>query len=228
MSNSTENHTQALVTDQPHKPQYIREQHNSQCQQFFGPVTGCIFAMPGANVTQTPSPPQPSPKARERTKTCNAVAKTDDNGFEPLTATFTRRKGLTDQHFALLLSIISKEQWIMPQSEPDSFIDLFSGKESDSLIVWNPETGKGILRDLIKMMLDGGFISCPEGYGYIQVIESHFIYPSGQHVRGLKSGYASKKANAVINKCRKTLLINPKVSNYSDREEIAQMFSDIR
>ena len=44
-----------VTTPDAPKPHYIREQHNHNCQQFFGPVTGCIFAMPGANVYQNPS-----------------------------------------------------------------------------------------------------------------------------------------------------------------------------
>ena len=42
------------MDDQPAKPVYINEQHNHNCQQFYGPVTGCVFAMPGANVYQQP------------------------------------------------------------------------------------------------------------------------------------------------------------------------------
>lgn len=43
------------MDDQPAKPVYINEQHNHNCQQFYGPVTGCVFAMPGANVNQYPN-----------------------------------------------------------------------------------------------------------------------------------------------------------------------------
>ena len=40
------------MEDQPAKPVYIKEQQNNNCQQFFGTVTGCVFAMPGAVVNQ--------------------------------------------------------------------------------------------------------------------------------------------------------------------------------
>ena len=43
------------MDDQPAKPVYINEQHNHNCQQFYGPITGCVFAMPGANVNQYPN-----------------------------------------------------------------------------------------------------------------------------------------------------------------------------
>lgn len=47
------------MDDQPAKPVYIKEQHNENCQQFFGNVTGCVFAMPGATVWQTPNGVEP-------------------------------------------------------------------------------------------------------------------------------------------------------------------------
>jgi len=34
----------------------IQQQTNNNCQQFFGPVSGCVFAMPGSQVTQTSTP----------------------------------------------------------------------------------------------------------------------------------------------------------------------------
>lgn len=48
-----------MEIDKLQKPDYIEHQENHNCQQFFGPVTGCIFAMPGSNVTsQTPQASQ--------------------------------------------------------------------------------------------------------------------------------------------------------------------------
>ena len=43
------------MEDQPAKPIYIEKQENHNCQQFYGPVTGCVFAMPGATVNQYPN-----------------------------------------------------------------------------------------------------------------------------------------------------------------------------
>ena len=40
------------MEDRSAEPLYIKEQHNHNCQQFYGPVTGCVFAMPGAQVYQ--------------------------------------------------------------------------------------------------------------------------------------------------------------------------------
>lgn len=69
MKTTNENPIQPME-DQPAKPVYIKEQHNHNCQQFFGNVTGCVFAMPGAVVNQTPSGVEPKASAPQNA-TCN-------------------------------------------------------------------------------------------------------------------------------------------------------------
>ena len=39
-----------METDKAQKPEYIEHQENHNCQQFFGPVSGCVFAMAGSYV----------------------------------------------------------------------------------------------------------------------------------------------------------------------------------
>ena len=56
------------LDDQPAKPVYIGEQHNHNCQQFYGPVTGCVFAMPGAQMYQQP---EARAHAEPENATCN-------------------------------------------------------------------------------------------------------------------------------------------------------------
>lgn len=56
------------MEDRPAEPLYIGEQHNHNCQQFYGPVTGCVFAMPGAQVYQQP---EAHAHAEPENATCN-------------------------------------------------------------------------------------------------------------------------------------------------------------
>ena len=39
-----------METNLPQKPEYIENQVNNNCQQFFGPVSNCVFAMAGSHV----------------------------------------------------------------------------------------------------------------------------------------------------------------------------------
>jgi len=188
-------------------------------------LIGCIIPMPdGKEIPATSS----KPKAKKK-KCPTPSPGTLYSEKEPLLETFTRKKGLTDHHFNLLFNILQKEGWIAEGSPMDDFLSLFDGTPCDCKVIWNPAVGKGVLRDLFKMMVDGSFIAPPDGYGYLRIVESHFIYPDGQYVSGLKSGYSNRKAKAIIDTCRHTLLLNPRAKGFKSIEaEIADEFSDIR
>ena len=213
------------------------ELHNPHAQQFFGPIYCCVIVMPGAHLNQTyaspeasePTPADAAPSTTPSKPSKRKRAPKREEAFEPTLDVFIRRKGLTDGHFALLLSALQRVGWIDEATAPDDFVALFSGEPCDCHVMWNRLVGKGILRDLFKMMLDGGFIKCPEGVQYLRLIESHFIYPDGQPVRGLKGGYASQKAQRVLQTCRKLLLIHPEAGNFrSMADQIREEFDDIR
>ena len=219
--------------DQSAQP-HCHELHNPNAQQFFGPIYCCVIVMPGAHLNQTytsPETAEPTPcdATRSAKPSKRKRAPKGDDTFEPTLEVFLRRKGLTDAHFALLLSALQRVGWIDEATAPDEFVALFSGQPCDCHVTWNRSVGKGVLRDLFKMMLDGGFIRCPEGVQYLRLIESHFIYPDSQPVRGLKSGYASRKAQKVFDNCRKLLLIHPEASSFrSMADQIREDFNDIR
>ena len=46
-----------METNKAPKPANIERQENHDCQQFFGPVSGCVFAMPGSHVTMPSEKP---------------------------------------------------------------------------------------------------------------------------------------------------------------------------
>lgn len=50
----TDSETSPLSED--YKPTYIHEQHNTNCQQFFGPITNCTFTMPAASASHAQTP----------------------------------------------------------------------------------------------------------------------------------------------------------------------------
>ena len=50
-----------METNQPQKPEYIERQENNNCQQFYGPISGCVFAMPGSTVNMQAAQPNQEP-----------------------------------------------------------------------------------------------------------------------------------------------------------------------
>ena len=60
--------TDAMQMSEDYKPTYINEQHNNNCQQFFGPITNCTFMMPAAPLPSKKRPNTAKPKARAEKK----------------------------------------------------------------------------------------------------------------------------------------------------------------
>ena len=111
--------------------------------------------------------------------------------FTPVTATFIKDGTVLNANITLVFQFLVEKKWIANNSNPDTFLALFSGNTSDKSIVWLK--AKGVLRDLFKMLIDENIISCPEGYSYLQITSSHFTDKDGNYLTDLNSGYTGKK-----------------------------------
>lgn len=60
--------TDDLQPTNSRKPTYIKEQHNYNCQQFFGNITNCTFTMPATTPASSSSPATSSTTNRKRPK----------------------------------------------------------------------------------------------------------------------------------------------------------------
>lgn len=60
--------TDDLQPTNTRKPTYIKEQHNYNCQQFFGNITNCTFTMPATTPASSSSPATSSTTNRKRPK----------------------------------------------------------------------------------------------------------------------------------------------------------------
>lgn len=123
--------------------------------------------------------------------------------FEPVTATFTKKRTQTYNIVALYQDLI-KEGWI-EEGNPDDFCALFEGEPSECRIVWTKKVGKDNLYALFKMMVDNNFITIPSGFGLQRIVESHFVYKNGEYVTGIDSGKPSDSARSMITSWRKLL-----------------------
>lgn len=193
------------------KPAYIREQHNTNCQQFFGQVTGCVFAMPGANVTQQPgmqstpstSAPQTQPqKPRKRkTPTLTAHSMTEARAAAKercLTAFVTH--GVLDANLHILCQQMVKDGWIAAETSPDDFAALFHGGRTESAIVWKGKYGKSTLVYLFRHMEFEGLLSTPRGHSLPNILMGHFTDTKGRFLTHLDKGDApaDKAATEVL------------------------------
>lgn len=114
--------------------------------------------------------------------------------FKPVSATFTKSGTVLNANLTLVFQSLVEKKWIAQSSDPDAFTDLFLGKPSEKTIIWLK--AKGVLRDLFKMFIDEGVITCPDGYTYLQIVSSHFTDKEGNYLTDLNSGYSGKKIQA--------------------------------
>jgi len=135
-----------------YKPTYIHEQHNTNCQQFFGPITNCTFTMPAARPSSH-SKPKSDKKKSEAQKITSDKPKTlkyyshGNNGV------------LMKQHkrVNLVFSKFCQWGWLDAQASPDDFDALFEGEPRHCNITWKASTT--VLAMLMQELLTQPYIT---------------------------------------------------------------------
>lgn len=207
-------------------PANIHEQHNTNCQQFFGPVTGCVFAMPGANVYQQPEPSvtktitkttdsTSSPTKKKTSSLPDVSAAKVKKARQTKKATVRelmtfRSRGINDQCLKLLYQQMVKDGWIEGRTLESDFLELFSGQRSEGVIYWAGKYGKGTLVFLFRYMEMEGLIEYDATFTLPKILMGHFVDTKGQHLTNLDNGDpASDKAGKEIEDYMKILKFNP-------------------
>lgn len=192
-----------------HKPTYIKEQHNNNCQQFFGPITNCTFTMPAPN-THTPST-QKSTKQGGRSK------KKDINKVREL-MTFNK-KTIVDGHITILFMKLQKAGWI--DGTEEDFKDLFKGENKDCSLTWKKKFGKSTLVYLFQQMIDNKCIELKTGFTLPNVLSGHFKDEEGYWLTGLDKGdKPAPKAVSFVDECVKLLLTSYENLDYNDLKDL--------
>lgn len=204
------------MEDQPAKPQYIAQQTNNNCQQFFGPITGCVFAMPGASVVQNHGT-DTAPKAKgakattpkpERKSSVPKLTPKPANEKPRERMTFKKR-GITDAHVSLLYHKMLELAWISPDNNEQDFRDLFSGELSDCKVIWGSKYGKSTLAFIFKYFESEGFIAVTKGFTIPNILMGHFVDEDGNYLTNLDNGDApAPKSGEESVELLKTLKIN--------------------
>ncbi len=202
------------MDDQPVRPQYINQQHNTNCQQFFGPISGCVFAMPGATVTQTTSAmgskatssastTNPRTIKAKEVKAARAVSKPHE------LMTFSTH-GVCEANLTLLFQQLVNDGWLDYNTEADDFLSLFSGKRSEAKIIWAGKYGKGTLVFLFRFMEIEGLITTPKGIVLTNILMGHFVDKNGLYLTHLDKGdEPAAKASAEVMEYIRIMKCNP-------------------
>lgn len=137
------------------KPTYIKEQHNNNCQQFFGPISNCQFIMPAPAVQEARQPKKAKPKRATQPKA------TPSKTTPPKTLKYYQHghKGLLRkqrERVSMLYKFWVRLGWIDRNTDPDDFDAFFEGKPRHCNITW---TGNGTtLFFMLKELLLSNFI----------------------------------------------------------------------
>lgn len=138
-----------------YKPTYIAEQHNNNCQQFFGPITNCTFTMPPAKTKS-----QSKQKTKKQSKTIAALEK-------PKTLKYFKhgdKKILLKQEerVAIVFNKFNKWGWIDSETSSDDFDSFFNGEPRFCNISWKANTTilTILLQELLKKDYIGSQTNC--------------------------------------------------------------------
>lgn len=134
------------------KPTYIKEQHNYNCQQFFGNISNCTFTMP-----PTPTATSNSRRSEKKPKK-KATAVTSE---KPMTIKYFKHgnNGLLEKQKHRVYILYRKWTewgWIDENTRSDDFDRLFEGSPCHCNITW---TGtNATLTILLQQLLKQRFI----------------------------------------------------------------------
>lgn len=137
------------------KPTYIKEQHNNNCQQFFGPISNCQFIMPAPAAQEARQPKKAKPKRAAKPKA------TPSKTTPPKTLKYYQHghKGLLSKQrnrVDMLYKLWVRLGWIDRNTDPDNFDAFFEGEPRHCNITW---TGNGTtLFFMLKELLLSNFI----------------------------------------------------------------------
>lgn len=147
--------TDDLLPTNARKPTYIKEQHNYNCQQFFGNITNCTFTMPPATPASssthaTSSTPKKRKPSQKRTSIVPASEK-------PMTIKYYKHgnNGLLQRQrhrVNILFRMWTEWKWIDKDTRPEDFDRLFEGTPCHCNIVWTgtSATLTILLQELLK------------------------------------------------------------------------------
>lgn len=168
----SEQYTDDMQPDGGRKPTYIKEQHNHNCQQFFGNISNCTFMMPSAPPSEgSANHPATSSESNANPPTTSSEGSADKSGKRrkktvtanenPLTIRYYRHgnKGIMArqrQRVDILYRKWTEWKWIDADTDPDDFDRLFEGLPRHCNIKWTGTSAT--LTILMQQILEQDFI----------------------------------------------------------------------
>lgn len=154
------------------KPTYIKEQHNNNCQQFFGPISNCQFIMPAPAVQEARQPKKAKPKRATQPKA------TPSKTTPPKTLKYYQHgnKGLLRKQrnrVDMLYKLWVRLGWIDRNTDPDDFDAFFEGEPRHCNITWTGNSTR--LFFMLKKLLTCDFIEKQSHCSATSMVKEQFL-----------------------------------------------------
>lgn len=148
------------------KPTYIKEQHNNNCQQFFGPISNCQFIMPAPAAQEARQPKKAKPKATPSKTTPPKTQKYYQHGHKGLLSKQRERVSMLYKFWVRL-------GWIDRNTDPDDFDAFFEGKPRHCNITWTGNSTR--LFFMLKELLLSNFIEKQSHCSATSMVKEQFL-----------------------------------------------------
>ena len=148
-----------------YKPTYIKEQHNNNCQQFFGPISNCTFMMPAASSKQKPKVTNPKPKDNKKNCGKPMTLKYYAHGNNGI---LMKQRKRVHQVF----NMWNRWGWIDEQTDINDFDAFFEGEPKHCNITW--KANGTILTILLQVLLKQTYIEKHTGCAAKSLVEQQF------------------------------------------------------
>lgn len=148
------------------KPTYIKEQHNNNCQQFFGPISNCQFIMPAPAAQEARQPKKAKPKATPSKTTPPKTLKYYQHGHKGLLSKQRERVSMLYKFWVRL-------GWIDRNTDPDDFDAFFEGKPRHCNITWTGNSTR--LFFMLKELLLSNFIEKQSHCSATSMVKEQFL-----------------------------------------------------
>ena len=163
-----ESDTDDMQMSEDYKPTYIQEQHNNNCQQFFGPITNCTFTMPATKPSSASRKPK-TPKQK------NTSEKRLSNKPKTLKYFTHGNKGILRKQGERLTIVFNKWNdwgWIDNETTTDDFDAFFEGEPRYCNMTWKANTT--VLTFLLQELLKQPYIAKQKGQSPSSMVREQF------------------------------------------------------
>lgn len=112
-----------------------------------------------------------------------------------------KKNGILDPHLVLVCKHLVQNEWIDPETQPNDFCNLFTGKSNNAKIKLTGKIGLGTFVFLFEKMEEQQHITVPKGHSVKTILKAHVLDKDGKYITGLNKTTVTAKHLPVVQEC---------------------------